>query len=234
MSTKVIVITGTSKGIGKGIAEYFLDKGYVVHGCSRGEAAIHLRNYYHEALDVRDENAVRSWIRKIVKQSQHIDVLLCNAGFAPANLLATMTTGKVLAEVMHTNVLGTYYLCREVAKLMMKQKSGRIITVSSMAASLHLEGTSAYATSKSAIVEFTKILAKELAQFNITCNVIAPSMYMTDGVEALQDKVIERALQSLTIKRTLELKELIHVIEFYASENSGAITGQVISMGLVN
>lgn len=234
MDKKVVVVTGTSKGIGKGVAEHFLNKGYVVYGCSRGESAISLENYYHDRVDVKDEDAVRSWVRKIVKQSKRIDILMCNAGYAPANLLATMTTGKVLDEVMRTNVLGTYFLCREVAKTMMKQKWGRIITVSSMAASLHLEGTSAYATSKSAIVEFTKILAKELAAFNVTCNVIAPSMYMTDGVNALQDKVIERALQSLTIKRTLELKELLHVIEFYASENSGAITGQVISLGLVN
>ena len=234
MDMKIVIITGTSKGIGKEIAEYFLHQGYIVYGCSRGESTIQMDNYYHEALSVGNECAVRSWIRKIIKQSKRIDILICNAGYAPANLLSTMTTSKVFEEVMYTNVMGTFLFCREVSKIMMKQKKGRIITISSMAASLHLEGTSAYASSKSAIIEFTKILAKELAQFNITCNTVAPSMYMTDGVKALQGKVIEKALQSLTIQRTLDLKELIHVIEFFISENCGAITGQVINMGLVN
>jgi 3-oxoacyl-[acyl-carrier protein] reductase len=234
MGEKVAVITGTSKGIGKGVAEHFLSKGYTVYGCSRGESAVCAENYRHEILDVKDEDAVRIWVRKIKNIGGRIDVLMCNAGYAPANFLASMTTGKVLEEVLRVNVMGTCFISREASKVMMKQKSGRIITVSSMAASLHLEGTSAYALSKSAIVEFTKILAKELAPFNITCNVIAPSMYMTDGVEALQDKVIERALEALTIKRKLALKELLHVIDFYVSENSSAITGQVISMGLVN
>jgi 3-oxoacyl-[acyl-carrier protein] reductase len=234
MGEKVAVITGTSKGIGKGAAEHFLSQGYAVYGCSRGEGTIGAEGYSHESLDVKNEDSVRLWVRKIKNASGRIDVLLCNAGYAPANFLAAMTTGKTLEETLRVNVMGTYFVSREAAKVMMKQKSGRIVTVSSMAASLHLEGTSAYALSKSAIVEFTKILAKELAPFNITCNAIAPSMYMTDGVEALEGKVIERALGALTFKRTLELKELLHVIDFYVSENSSAITGQVISMGLVN
>lgn len=231
---KVAVISGTSKGIGQKSAEHFLQKGYKVYGCSRGEATIHHACYNHTQLDLKCEPDIYTWIRKIKKEAGRIDILFCNAGYAPANFLATMTSGKLLGEVMMTNIHGTVVMCREVAKLMMKQKGGRIITVSSMAAGLHLEGTSAYALSKAAIVEFTKILAKEMAQFNVTCNVIAPSMYMTDGVEALQGPVIERALNSLTLKRTLRIEELLHVIDFYCDENASAITGQVIHLGLVN
>lgn len=234
MENKIVVITGTSKGIGKEAARHFLKRGCIVYGCSRGEPTIEAKTYYHEKLDVKDESAVRAWIRKIKTSSGRVDVLLCNAGYVSANLLVTMTPGNVLEQVMRVNVMGTYFLCREVAKLMMKQKEGRIVTISSMAASLHLEGTSAYAASKSAIVEITKILAKELAPFHITCNTIAPSMYMTEGVEALKDEVIERALQSLTIQRPLRLEELMHVVDFYVSKNASAVTGQVISLGLVN
>lgn len=234
MESKVAVISGTSTGIGKKTAEHFLNKGYQVFGCSRGEATIEHERYHHQRLDLQNESDVRSWIHHIRLTAKRIDVLFCNAGYAPANFLAAMTTGKVLENVMKTNIEGTFVMCREASKIMMKQRYGRIITVSSMAAGLHLEGTSAYALSKAAIVEFTKILAKELAPFNITCNVIAPSMYMTDGVEALEDKVIERALQSLTLKRTLKIEELMHVIDFYIDDYAAAITGQVIYLGLVN
>ena len=234
MAGRIVVISGTSKGIGKKTAEHFLSLGDIVYGCSRGSSEIDHSNYRHKVLDLRDEAEIRAWIRQIKRESQKIDILFCNAGYAPANLLVTMTGASVLDNVLKTNVEGTFFMCREVAKLMMKQKSGRIINVSSMAAGLHLEGTSAYALSKAAIVEFSKILAKELAEFNVTCNVIAPSMYMTDGVEALQDKVIERALESLTIKRRLKIEELLHVIDFYVDERAAAITGQVIHFGLVN
>lgn len=231
---KVAVISGTSKGIGQKAAGHFLQKGYTVYGCSRGDTTINHAYYDHTQLDLKCEPDIYTWIRKIKKEAGRIDILFCNAGYAPANFLATMTSGKLLEEVMMTNVHGTVVMCREAAKLMMKQKEGRIITVSSMAAGLHLEGTSAYALSKAAIVEFTKILAKEMAQFNVTCNVIAPSMYMTDGVEALQGPVIERALNSLTLKRTLHIEEILHVIDFYCDKNASAITGQVIHLGLVN
>ena len=230
---RIVVISGTSKGIGKCTAEHFLSQGDKVFGCSRGDGTIIHSAYTHTKLDLQDEKAIISWIRSIKKQVGRIDILFCNAGYAPANFLATITSGKVLDDVLKTNVFGTFVMCRETAKIMMKQKSGRIINVSSMAAGLHLEGTSAYALSKAAIVEFTKILAKELAQFNVTCNVIAPSMYMTDGVEALKDDVINRALNSLTLKRTLRIEELLHVIDFYVDRNASAITGQVIHLGLV-
>lgn len=234
MKGKTVVITGTSKGIGNGLTKYFLSKGCLVYGCSRSECNIDHINYKHNILDVKDEGSIRMWIRSIKRDSGRIDILICNAGFAPANLLMTMTAASVLEKIVWTNIIGTYTICREVAKVMMKQKSGRIITVSSMAASLHLAGTSAYASSKSAIVEFTKILAKELAPFNITCNILAPSMYITDSVEILDPKVKNNALDVLTIKRPLQLKEIINVVEFFCSEHSACITGQVISMGLVN
>jgi 3-oxoacyl-[acyl-carrier protein] reductase len=144
-----------------------------------------------------------------------------------------MTPGKVLEPLLRTNVSGTYYVCREVAKVMILQRSGRIITLSSMAVGLHEEGTSAYSASKSAVVEMTKILAKELAPLGITSNVIAPSMVKTEALEALGQGVIARALQKLTIKRTLTIEEICNVISFFAAPDSACITGQVIHMGLV-
>ena len=231
---RVVVISGTSKGIGREAALHFLAQGCKVYGCSRGEGTIAQDGYVHTSLDLREESAVRGWMRDVKRQEGRIDVLFCNAGYAPADRLVTMTSGDVVDEVLLTNVKGTFLLCREAAKYMMRQKSGRIITVSSMAAGLHLAGTAAYAMSKAAIVELTKILAKELAPFGVTCNAIAPSMYMTDGVEALEGPVIERALQSLTLKRTLSLEELLHVLDFFVADEASAVTGQVVALGQSN
>ena len=229
----VMVITGTSKGIGRGLAESFVKKGYLVAGCSRGPATLELEGYQHAQVDVGDEKQVSKWVRSISRAYQRVDVLVCNAGLASATHLLTMTPGEVLEPLLRTNISGTYYVCREVAKAMMLQRSGRIITVSSMAVGLHLEGTSAYSASKSAVVEMTKILAKELAPLGITCNVMAPSMIMTEAVEALGEDVINRALEKLTIKRKLTIEEICNVISFFAAPESSCITGQVIHMGLV-
>ena len=229
----VMVITGTSKGIGRGLAESFVKKGYRVAGCSRGPATLELEGYQHAQVDVGDEKQVSKWVRSIRKAYQRVDVLVCNAGLAPATYLLATTPGKVLEPLLRTNISGTYYVCREIAKVMMLQRSGRIITVSSMAVGLHLEGTSAYSASKSAVVEMTKILAKELAPLGITCNVVAPSMIMTEAVEALGEDVINRALEKLTIKRKLTIEEICNVISFFAAPESSCITGQVIHMGLV-
>lgn len=232
-SLPVMVITGTSKGIGHGMAGHFLAHGYLVAGCSRGGSTIENERYSHTSLDVSSEDQVRGWIRSVKKAFGRIDVLVCNAGYAPANLLMTMTDGNILNSLLQTNVAGSYFVCREVSKVMMLQRSGRIITTSSMAVGLHEEGTSAYSATKSAIVEMTKIIAKELAPMGITCNVVAPSMLMTDAVAALGDDIIERALQKLTIKRTITIEEVCGVIRFLAAPESGSITGQVIHLGLV-
>jgi 3-oxoacyl-[acyl-carrier protein] reductase len=232
-SGPVLVVTGTSKGIGHEVARLFLSEGYRVAGCSRGEATIEHPEYFHSVVDVAEEEAVRRWVRALKNRYGRIDVLLCNAGYAPANLIMTMTSGEVLERLLRTNVAGSFFVCREVSKVMMLQKSGRIITTSSMAVGLHEEGTSAYAASKSATVEMTKVLAKELAPLGITCNVIAPSMMMTEAVEELGQEIINHALSRLTIKRQISVQEIANVIRFFAAPESGCITGQVVHMGLV-
>jgi 3-oxoacyl-[acyl-carrier protein] reductase len=229
----VMVISGTSKGIGNGIARHFLAQGYRVAGCSRGESAIEHEDYFHTSLDISDEAGVRSWIRSVKTRYQRIDVLVCNAGHAPANLLMTMTPGSVLMDLLQVNTAGSFYLCREVSKAMLLQRSGSIVTVSSMAVGLHEEGTSAYSASKSAVVELTKVMAKELAPAGITCNVVAPSMLMTDAVEVLGEEIIKRALSKLTVKRTVSIEDVCNVVSFFCAPQSRCITGQVIHMGLV-
>jgi len=232
-ASPVMVITGTSKGMGRAVAEYFVTKGYRVVGCSRGAATLALNGYSHSQVDVSDERQVRSWIRTINEDFGRIDVLICNAGSVQSALLMSVTPGDVLQTFLHTHIAGTYYVCREVSKVMIRHKYGRIITVSSLGVPLHLEGTSAYSATKSAVIEMTKILAKELAPVGITCNVFSPALYMTDAAEAMGKEWAVRLLEKQTIKRTVTVAEICNVISFYVSPESGPITGQVINMGLV-
>lgn len=126
-------------------------------------------------------------------------------------------------------------MLREVSKVMILRGYGRIITISSILTALHEEGTSAYSASKSAVTEMTKVAARELAPRGITCNVISPSMIMTDPAQALaaNGDWQQRMLAKQTIKRPLTMPEICHVVAFLAAPESGCITGQVISLGLV-
>jgi 3-oxoacyl-[acyl-carrier protein] reductase len=230
----VIAITGTSRGIGLGMARHFVGLEYRVAGCSRGPTIFTAAHYLHSEVDVTDEKQVRGWIRTIKNHYDHIDIFVCNSAIVPAASLLTATSFDIADSTFRTNVMGAYLTCREAAKVMMLQRSGRIITLSSMAVGLHELGTSVYAASKSAVVEMTKILAKELAPLGITCNVIAPSVFKTSAVENLGEAVVKHALESLTIKREVTIEEICNVVNFFAAPESSSITGQVLYMGLVN
>ena len=189
----VIAITGTEWGIGLGMAGYFVERNHRVAGCSRGPTGLASANYLHSQVDVTDEKQVRGWFRTVKNHYGRIDVLVCNAAMIPASSLLAATSLDVADRTFRTNVIGTYLACREAAKIMMLQRSGQIITVSSMAVGLHEVGTSVYAASKSAVVEMTKVLANELAPLGITCNVIAPSVFSTSAVENLGEAVVQHS-----------------------------------------
>lgn len=230
----VMMITGASRGIGRGVAEFFVKKGYRVAGCSRGPSDLKIDGYYHSQVDVGDEGQVKQWVRSVKKDFGRIDVLVANAGLIKSALLMSVTPGEVLQTFLRTHVAGTFYVCREVSKVMVSRKYGRIITVSSLGVPLHLEGTAAYSATKSAIVEMTKILAKELAPVGVTCNVLGPALIMTESAQALGEEWFARLLEKQTLKRTVTIEEICHVISFFASEDGGAVTGQVVNMGLVS
>ena len=230
----VMVITGSSKGVGYGTALHFLAKGYLVAGCSRGESTISDPGYLHCQVDIGNEVEVRRWVRFIKNSFGRIDVLICNAAVFTKGSLLTMTSGETIHSMMVTNVVGTFVVCREVAKVMMMQKSGRIITVSSVLPGVHAEGTSAYSASKSAIVEMTKILAKEIASLGVTCNVVAPGLVLTDSIKAMGPVAGDRVLEIQTINRPTTISDICNVVSFFAAPESSMITGQVLYLGLVD
>ena len=230
---RVIVITGTRKGIGNMLSEYYLSQGDIVFGCSRGENNIENGNYFHFSLDVCDEKAVVKMIRTIKKQHKHIDVLLNNAGIASMNhFIATpYSTAK---KIFDTNFFGTFLFSREVSKVMIKQKFGRIVNYATVATPLRLDGEAIYAASKAAIENMTQTLAKELSEFGITVNALGPTPVETDLIKAVPKKKIQNLLSKQAIKRFGRISDICNVVDFFISKKSDFVTGQIIYLGGVN
>ena len=231
--TRVVLVTGSSRGIGLGIAEHFIRSGHIVCGCSRTAGTLISRDYHHTSLDVSNEKAVRGWVSSARRTFGRVDIAVCNAGIVGSTSLMSVTSSKVLDDFMNTHIRGVFFVCREISKVMIRQKSGRIITISSPAVAWHLEGASAYAATKAAVEEMTKVLARELAPTGVTCNVVRPGLVMTEPAVAMGVEWAEWLLNHQTIKRAVTVEEVCNVIEFLASPASAAVTGQTINMCLV-
>lgn len=237
MTKQVAVITGASRGLGRALAEHFLNKGYRVAGCSRSdEGAIRHPDYRHAAVDIRDEKAVSAWARGLRRELGGVDVVIANAGLARAALYLSVTPGEVFDDFLRVNFSGVFFTLREMSKLMLRRPNARIITISSTMVPLAQEGTAVYSATKAAVQQMTKVLAKELAPQGITCNVIAPAMMETDASKELakDGDWKERMLALQTIPRVIGLDEVCHAADYLVSPMAASVTGQVIYLGLAD
>lgn len=235
---RVFIISGSSRGIGKALSQHYLGCGDIVVGCARSTSDIAHENYRHFILDINDEKAVVSMVRAAKKEFGKIDICLNNAGMASMNHILTTSyeSAKTLVDV---NFLGAFLLSREAAKAMISNKisnknsakSGVIINFSSVAAPLCLEGEAIYAASKAACENLTKTMAKELASYSIRVNAIALTPVQTDLIRAVPKDKINALLEQQAIKRFGEFGDIINVIDFFISQKSDFITGQIITLG---
>lgn len=232
-ASKVILITGTRKGIGRELAEYYLAMGHTVVGCSRKESNLQHDSYTHFCLDVADEKKVTAMVRQIGKEFGRIDILINNAGVASMNHLL-LTPAATIRTILDTNVVGTMLFTREVAKVMMKAKKGRIVNFTTVATALRLEGEAAYAAGKAAVLNFTEVSARELAPYGITVNAVGPTPVMTDLIKAVPKDKINKLIDRQPIKRLGEFNDVKNVIDFFISDNSDFVTAQTIFLGGVN
>lgn len=227
---RVLLITGTRRGIGEYLAGHYLDKGFRVVGCSRRPSARTSENYHHFCLDVADERAVREMLAEIGSIYGRLDVLVNNAGIASMNHLL-LTPAKKAREVFETNFFGTFLLCREAARLMKRHRFGRIVNFATVATPLKLEGEAVYAASKAAVISFTEIAARELAPFGITVNAVAPTPIRTDLIKSVPEEKIEALVARQAIRRLGEFRDVANVIDFFIQPESDFITGQTIFLG---
>jgi 3-oxoacyl-[acyl-carrier protein] reductase len=226
----VTLITGTRKGIGKFLAEYYVRCGHHVLGCSRGKIDWTLEGYQHYGADVADEQAVKRLFADIRKTFGRLDHLINNAGIAAMNH-ALLTPLSTVHHILNTNVVGTFLFCREAAKLMQNHGYGRIVNVTTVAIPLKLAGEAIYVASKAAVLSLTEVLARELAPFGITVNAVGPVPIVTDLIRSIPKEKIEQLLARQAIPRFGTFEDVANVVDFYLKQESGFITGQNLFLG---
>ncbi len=239
LKDQVALVTGGSRGIGRGVVLAFAAEGAKVAFVYRGnkEAADSLADEISKTggtvlalqADVTDADAVQRTVDKVQQDWGRIDILVNNAGVIQDDLFIRLEP-EGWKRVLETNLGGVYNFCRAVAYPMMRQRFGRIINMSSIAAEHVNPGQTNYATSKGAINSFTRALAAELASRNVTVNAVAPGFIETDMSEAIRNKGGDLIKKMIPMRRVGQPADVAHVVVFLASAESAYITGQVITV----
>ncbi len=237
LENKVAVVTGASRGIGKAIALTLARYGavVVVNYCGSREKAEEVVDEIKKdggtavacQADVKDSEAVKLMFSDIVKQFGKLDILINNAGITKDNLMLKMSEEEFDA-VIDTNVKGTFHCSKHASRIMLKQKSGRIINISSIFGVMGNIGQVNYCASKSGIIGMTRSMARELGSRGITVNAIAPGFIRTEMTDILSEEVKEKALERIALRRIGEALDVAETAAFLASDKASYITGQTI------
>ncbi|MBS5112183.1 MAG: 3-oxoacyl-[acyl-carrier-protein] reductase [Coprobacillus cateniformis] len=236
---KVAVITGAARGIGKAIALKFASQGYHVVINYRGseEKANAVKEQCItlgvEALtyqgDVSHYQEMEDMMKAVMEKFGRIDVLVNNSGITKDQLLLKMDSESFM-DVIDVNLKGTFNTIKAVSRIMMKQKSGVIINMSSVIGEIGNAGQANYAASKAGVLGLTKSIAKEFAPRHIRVNAIAPGFIATDMTDVLNEQTKENILQAIPLKSLGEAEDVANVAYFLASDDAKYITGQVINV----
>jgi len=236
LSNKVAVVTGASKGIGRSIAIKLAKLGCFVFVVNRNESTgiqlvEEIKNFGGEAqqitADVSKEEDCKNIINSAIEHKGKIDILVNNAGITQDNIFMRMKNEE-WDSVMRTNLDSVFYLCRQCVRPMMKAKGGRIINISSVVAHTGNPGQVNYSASKSALIGFTKSLAKEIASRQITCNVISPGFIETGMTGKLTEDQKNTIVSNIPMGHVGKPKDIADGVAFLASDNASYITGTVL------
>lgn len=234
---KVAFVTGASRGIGRAVALKLAAEGAKVAINFAGnlakaeEVKAEIESNGGEALlvqgNVADFETVNEIVKKIVDAWGRLDILVNNAGITRDNLLLKMSESD-FDEVIATNLKGVFNCTKAVTKLMMKQRTGRIVNMSSVVALMGNAGQTNYAAAKAGVIGFTKSAAKEFAPRGITVNAIAPGFIGTDMTSAIPEKIKDEMLKNIPLGRFGNPEDVANAVMFFVSEDAAYITGQVI------
>ena len=233
---QVVIVTGASRGIGLAIAKRLAEEGARIAAISRSQsssdqavAALGAGNARGYAVDVADKNAVGEVCEKVLADFGRVDVLVNNAGLTRDGLAMRMSE-EDWDVVIDTNLKGAFNFIQGVMRPMIKQRSGRIINISSVAGLMGNAGQANYAASKAGLLGLSKSLARELASRNITVNVVAPGFITTDMTGVLPDAVKTGVLANIPLGKFGEPEDIASAVAFLASPEAKYITGQVLTV----
>lgn len=238
LTDKIALVTGASRGIGAAIAKAFAKEGaaVIINYNGSGEKAqavadeIILNGGAAEVYQcsVADFDACRQMIETLVKKYGRIDILVNNAGITKDGLLMKMSE-EDFDSVIDINLKGAFHTIRHMSRYFLKQRSGKIINISSVSGILGNAGQANYSASKAGVIGLTKSTARELASRGIQVNAIAPGFIETDMTDAMQAEAKERMTDAIPLKRIGKPEEIADLAVFLASAKSDYITGQVIA-----
>ncbi len=238
LENKIVVVTGAGRGIGKAIAVRLAGEGATIAACGRtlanveGTAAEIVKaggKASAFAVDVANSAQVAETCDKVLKEFGRVDVLVNNAGVTRDQLLLRMTDDD-WDTVLDTNLKGAFHFTKSVSRGMLKQRSGRIINITSIIGLTGNAGQSNYAASKAGLIGFTKSVARELASRGITANAVAPGFIVTEMTEALGEPAREMLKTRIALGRLGAAEDVANVVLFLASDLAAYVTGQVITV----
>jgi len=237
LSGRVALVTGASRGIGRAIAERLAAQGAFVVAAARGENAravvgtIAAAGGQGEAvsLDVTDAGASQRLVASTLERHARIDILVNNAGIARDQLLLRMKREDWDA-VLATNLTGAFALTQAVLKPMIRQRAGRIISISSVVGQSGNAGQANYAASKAGLIGFTKSVALEVASRGVTVNVVAPGLIETEMTRALTDQSRDEWASKIPLRRLGTPDDIASAVCFLASDEASYITGHVLAV----
>ena len=236
LTGQIALVTGGSRGIGRAICQGLAQEGAFVYvnyssGAEAAQETVRLCNGNAEAIgfNVADSAAVDNAISEIHKKSGKLDILVNNAGIT-ADGLFIRYKNEDWDRVMAINLNGSFYCARAASKIMMKQRYGRIINISSIVGEMGNPGQSAYVASKAGLIGLTKSLAKELASRNITVNSITPGFIETEMTHGLDEKVKAKHFEFIPLARYGKPEDIAEAVAFLASNGAAYITGQTLGV----